>query len=443
MTVHHVWAKTIGVAAFLAVALALFIMLYRGAGGTIRLEQPYTISTVMPDAFQLVKNADVRTAGVKIGKVAAIDSRGSQAVVKLELDDEHAPIYRDARTLLRTKTLVGENYVQLEPGHRAAGTLPDGGTLPIRQTGEAVQLDEILSSLDRPTRQSIKRNLDALGTGVDGRQRDLNRLFAAARPTLSEGSAVMAVLQRQRLRLASLVQDTGQVTRALGERDTQLQSLVRGAKQTAQAVADREAALGQTLDELPDTLDQARTSVTRLQRFSRVATPVVGNLRTGVAGLRPVLAELPRAASRTRATVAQLQPFLGQADPLLSRLAPFSRAARPAVPELDKLLREAEPFLSYLGPYHRDTGAFFANVAAIQRYRDEIGGGLRIINHIDYDSVTPLPPPVRKTIHGLQDLGGLVLDVPRMRQNPYPAPATLERRAPFSGKYTRVESRRP
>jgi phospholipid/cholesterol/gamma-HCH transport system substrate-binding protein len=440
MTVHNVWGKAAGVLMFMAFALLLFVVLFKGAGGNLRLSEPYNVRVVLPDAFQLVANADVRQAGVKIGRVT--DIPGSNGVVKIEIQKKYAPIYRDATTLLRTKTLVGENYIELNPGHPGAGRLPEGGVVPVERAGEAVQLDEILSALDKDTREAVKANLDGLGTGVAGRARELNRMFAAARPTLADGATVMGIVSRQREGFARLVQDTGSVTQALADRSSDLQTLARSARATAEAVAARDEQLGRTFEALPGTLRQARASVGRLRDFSATAIPVVTDLQRGFAGLRPVLRTLPRAAADTRQAVAQLQPFLKVADPMLSRLKPFTSALTPAVPALDAMLRQVQPMVTYLKPHHREFGAFLGANGAALGYRDALGAAGRIFNHIDQQSYGHMTPQVQAAIDRLNDAGAVVLgDFPSKRKNPYPAPGTIGTPQAFDGQVPQVRAR--
>jgi phospholipid/cholesterol/gamma-HCH transport system substrate-binding protein len=312
----------------------------------------------------------------------------------------------------------------------------------VERAGEAVQLDEILSSLDARTRASIKRNLDGLGSGVAGRQRDLNRLFAAARPTLADGGTVMGVVRAQRDGFARLVQDTGRVTQALGGRERDLQMLVRSAKTTAEAVAARDEALGRTFESLPGALRQARESVGRLRDLSGTATPVVADLERGFTGLRPVVADLPRAAAATRQTFSAMRPFLKVADPMLARLAPFTRSLTPTVPALDAFLRQAQPMVTFLKPYRQDAAAFFANIGAALGYRDAFGGGVRVFNHVDHQSIAAMTPEVQAAVNRLNDAGALVLgDFPRKRRNAYPAPGTSGAPQVFDGTYPRVTAR--
>lgn len=116
MRVANLKFKLFALAAFTAVCVGIFVYLYGAAGGNLRLSTPYTVKVDVPDAFQLVNNADVRRAGVKVGRVIDVTDVAGHSRVTIELKDEHAPIHQDARVLVRTKTLVGENYLALEPG---------------------------------------------------------------------------------------------------------------------------------------------------------------------------------------------------------------------------------------------------------------------------------------------------------------------------------------
>jgi phospholipid/cholesterol/gamma-HCH transport system substrate-binding protein len=443
MTVHNVYGKILGVLVFVAVFLVLFIGLYKGAGGTVgRLSSPYTANVILPDGFQLVENADVRAAGVKIGRVASIMNRGAHAVVKVEIDKDHAPLHRDATTLLRTKTLVGENFLEVVPGNQAQGDLPDGGTIPVDRAGESVQLDEILSSLDERTRAGIQRTISGLGTGVAGRATDINRLFAAMPPTVVSGATVMGLLDRQRDEFGALIDDTGQVMQAIASRGTSLRSLVTSAKSTAEVVATRDRALGSIFKELPSTLQQTRTSVTRLQEFSRVSTPVVADMTVGFRELQPVVRDLPAAADFTRQAMLRLAPFIKVVDPLLDELKPFANATKDAIPGLDAVLRQADPLVSFLSPYDRDLASFFANQAGMTSYKDANGHGVRLLLHIDPNGYAGFSPQMRQALDRLGEAGSVAIDAVRVQKNPYPAPGTIGKNVPFRGDYQRVEPRK-
>ncbi len=73
--------------------------------------------------------------------------------------------------LVRQKTLVGENYIDLMRGHPQDGKLADGGTLPISHDLESVPLDKILNALTPGVRKEVQADLQSLGGGSTGRAR--------------------------------------------------------------------------------------------------------------------------------------------------------------------------------------------------------------------------------------------------------------------------------
>jgi phospholipid/cholesterol/gamma-HCH transport system substrate-binding protein len=437
MRVQHIGPKIAAIAAFVILSLAVFLLLLKMAGVQLPLERHYTLTARLPDGLQLVSNADVRSSGVKIGRVVGIENRGSQAQVEMQLDDKVLPIYRDARVQIRTKTLVGENYIAVTPGTPRAGEMPSGTTLPVSRAGESVQLDDILSALDPATRGSIQRTVRSLGAGLDKRGGDLNTSLAALQPTFQDGGRLMSVLQAQREQLAALVDDAGTVMQAFGERSGAVRTLAVKLRTTAAAAASRDDEIRATLRELPPTLDQARGSVTRLGELSQIATPVVANLTSAATDLAPTVRELAPAARETRAMVKQLHKLLPDAEPLVRNLRTFATTSQPLAPALDAVLRQANPALAYLAPYHREFGAFFANVGSAVDTHDALGNVGRVHAVVSETSAAVWSPAMQKALNALIAVGG-VSKIHSEGVNAYPEPGSVGEPAPPSGRYTRV-----
>lgn len=422
MIVSRLKLKIAALVIFTLACLAIFIYLFTAAGGRVRVNQPYSVTVRVPDGFQLVPNADVRRAGIRVGSVVSIDSTNQIGTLKLELDDKVAPIRRDALVQLRTKTLVGENYIELDPGSASAPTIPDGGSLPLEQADEAVQIDRILDTLDPTTRRHVRTMIRAGGRGLDGRQQALNRIFGELRPLTANGARVMTVTRQRRAHVAQLIEHTGRVLDAIGSRDAQIQTLARAARHTAEAVARRDDALREGLDAFGPFLSQARGSLDRLAGLSGRATPVVDDLADGIGALAPTLRRLSPAAQRTRALVRELPRFVRAANPLLDRLPPFSRALSPAIEPLEGVLRQANPALAYLEPYRYDIAAFFANIGAWPGI-DAVGENARVHVNVGLSSLDVTTPEMRKALEALLAAGG-VSQFHSEPDNPYPLPGT-------------------
>jgi phospholipid/cholesterol/gamma-HCH transport system substrate-binding protein len=97
--------------AFTLSVAALLMFLWTAFGGTLPLRpEGYRFTADFPEASLLVKEADVRMAGVNIGKVKQkeLGPGGRTTRVTMEIDHRFAPIGRDARAVLRQKSLLGE-----------------------------------------------------------------------------------------------------------------------------------------------------------------------------------------------------------------------------------------------------------------------------------------------------------------------------------------------
>lgn len=362
----NIAAKSFVLLLILLGGMVILAYFYNTAGGKLPLsEKPYKVTALLRDSQQVLKHADVRSAGVRVGEVGTIVN-GDDGVVKIELEikKKYAPIYRDAKILVRQKTLVGENYLDLTIGSAKAGQVRDGGTLTVAAQKEAVPIDKVLNTLDPQTRKNVSQNLGAAGDSIEGRGEDLNELFDRVAPLAEDGSQLLDVLNKQRGQIARLVGNTGTVMAAISNRTSDLQSLIRSAKTTAEAVAARDAAVQTTFESIPPTLRQARTTVAKLQTFSGNATPVVDDLRTSLQTLEPVLQQLRPTAARARRLTDSLPALFKATNPALTSLPAFADKGSDAVPKLENVLREINPMVEYIKPYGKDLTSGIENFGA-------------------------------------------------------------------------------
>lgn len=435
--------SAIYLALFLAACFGVFLVLFGLAGGhLIPGQKGYRVEAVVPDALGLSKNADVREAGVQIGKVTASRNVGNTTALMLDVDRDHAPVYRDATVLVRTKSVAGENYVELDPGRPQAGDVPDGGRLPIDRALQATQLDEVLSVLDPDRRRQLKHALAGLGGGLDRRGGDLNRLVESSAAAVHSGALVTQTLAGDRAHVAGLVDSLGRVTRALGDRRDAIRVLVRQAKVAAGAVTARNQQLDRTLTMLPGFLTQTRGTSARLQRFSLEATPVVRDLRQATQDLVPAVAALRSAAPAGRRVVRELRPAARALKPPVAELGPFSNAASTSVGPLASTLREVNPLLAYLSPYSRELSTVFAQIGAATKYTDSVGHLGRLAVMLGRGSLPgTLPLEESKLLEQLNRLAGGGLDT--LGVNAYPAPGEAGLSKDFSGSYPTLQPEPP
>ncbi len=437
MVASNLRMKTFGLIAFVLVCMLTLAYLYQTAGGRIRLSQPYNAKALVPDTFNIVPNSDIRKDGVTIGRVKTVEPSGQVGEVLFEIEDEdHAQLYRDATVKVRTKTLVGESYLEVDAGDPRTGELPSGATLPLEQAVESVPLERILSTLDGKTREEVRRNLAGLGEGLDGRGGDLNRTFGAMKPFVASTGGLVRALEPQKQQLAALIGNTGEVLEAFGERETAFRELVTDAKQTAEAVAARDTKLAEVIDELEPTLERAESSVAKLSSFSTRATPVTRDLKVAATNLGPVVEDLGPTARQTRTLFNELEPFLDRVEPLLDELRPASGSLRELVGPLDAVLRQANPIANFLKPYDRELAAFFSNVGDIVS-ADAVGNRGRVFPVLNANSLTGLNSVPSRLVDALvSELGLQELYNPGV--NPYPKPGTVGDPKAGDGTYPAV-----
>src|ERR1051325_881829 len=105
----------------------LLLFLWLAFGGPIPLSpKGYQVPTSFGGATQLAKEADVRISGVSVGKVKTIETQeDGRSDVTIQMKSKYAPVPKNTRAVLRQKTLLGETYVELTPGDKSSGMLPE------------------------------------------------------------------------------------------------------------------------------------------------------------------------------------------------------------------------------------------------------------------------------------------------------------------------------
>jgi virulence factor Mce-like protein len=314
---------------------ALLMFLWVSFGGTLPLRpEGYRFKAAFPEASLLVKEADVRMAGVNIGKVKQkeLGPGGRSTLVTMEIDHRFAPIGRDAKAILRQKSLLGETYVELTPGSPGAKKLADGGTLPSSQVDDSVQLDEVFRVFDPATRRAFQRWLHEGGIATSGTfARDFNDSLGNAAPFFTGGAELLRPLAEQEVAVRRVVRDTGRVFAAVSREDSQLRGLITNGEATFGALASRDDALAETFQIFPTFLRETRATVRRLEAFARNTDPLVRDLREPARDLAPTLRDL-----------GDLSPDL---EKLFHHIHPLVRASRTGIPAATRFIRGAEPVL--------------------------------------------------------------------------------------------------
>ncbi len=111
----------------------------------------------------------VRIAGVKVGDVRTIALEKGKARVLVGISND-VPIYADATVSLGSIGILGEKFVDLDPGHSAKGPFPEGAPLPSKAGVSLDNLMETLSDIGKNVKGVTQALNESMG-GEQGRQK--------------------------------------------------------------------------------------------------------------------------------------------------------------------------------------------------------------------------------------------------------------------------------
>ena len=179
----------------------------------------YFVRAIFDNASTIVAGEDVKVAGVPVGVISDMNvTEDEQAAVTLRIDNEDfTPWKDDASCTIRAQGLIGEKFVECEPGSTDAPELRqieegDGKgerLLPVENTSSPVDLDVINNTLRLPYRQRFSILLSEFGTALAGRGDELNEVIHRANPALRETDEVLQILADQNRELARLARELG------------------------------------------------------------------------------------------------------------------------------------------------------------------------------------------------------------------------------------------
>jgi phospholipid/cholesterol/gamma-HCH transport system substrate-binding protein len=361
-------AQLAAMVAFALSCFGLLLFMWLRFGGVIPLKaESYRFQVAVPEAVTLPMEADVRLAGVNVGRVKAtkLEKGAARTLVEIEMGSEFAPIPRDTRVALREKTLLGETYLELSSGGPSAGMLEDGGRLRDAQVLERVQLDEIFQTFDDETQARLRVVLRETARAVRSRRgEDLNHALGNLAGFTIDGERLFRILDERREDLRQLVKGGGVVLEALSDRRGALRDLIVDSNEVLRTTASRDEALAETVAVLPTFLAETRATLTRLERFSRDTRPRVADLRPVAGDLAPTLRDLGDLAPHLRDAFRDLDPLIRASRNGLPALRRVASGAEPVVEGLGPFLDELNPVLSLLGFYQSRLAGFLSNAAA-------------------------------------------------------------------------------
>jgi virulence factor Mce-like protein len=314
-----------------------------GAGGK---DATTRYKIVFDNAFGVVKGADFKVGGVAVGAIEDLDVSRSdaRALITVSVKDRgFGSLKRDARCSIQPQSLIGEYFVDCQPG-QAGAELPENGTIPVEQTESPIPADLVANVMRRPYRERFSIILGELGAGLAARGEDLNETIRRAIPALQETDRVLKILGDNRRTLQALTRDSGAVMRVLGRRREDVGRFVVSARDTARATAERRSELRTTFQRFPAFLDELQ--------------PTMEDLGTASGRLAPTFADLRAAAPSLTGLLRSIDPFTRALDPALTSLGTAGTSGRRAA-------KEASSLVALLGELGKDSPEMAKNLALV------------------------------------------------------------------------------
>jgi len=132
--------ETLVGAAVLLVAVVFLLFAYKGS--QLQVEDGYIVSGRFSNASGVGLGSDVRIGGIKVGVISdmGLDPETYEAVVSMQIR-EATKLPKDSSAAIVSSGLLGEKYIQLEPGSDDK-MIEAGGKIAFTQSG--VNLEELI-----------------------------------------------------------------------------------------------------------------------------------------------------------------------------------------------------------------------------------------------------------------------------------------------------------
>jgi ABC-type transporter Mla subunit MlaD len=384
--------------AFVLGACALVVVL-AGAGGKPS-ESGKTIKIAFSNAFGLTQGGDLRVGGVIAGSTDSFDvSKGPEcqlgnpnrqprracAIVTAKVTEPGFTSFRkDATCAIRQQSLIGEYYVDCQPGSDQQ-MLSSGTIIPDTRTESTIPTDLVNNVLRRPYRDRLRLIIAELGTGLAGRPEDVAKLLKQAHPGLRETDKTLKILANQTQIIKNFISNSDVVVAQLQQKKSEVARWIKTAGRTAEISATRRAAIAAGFQKLPTFLDELRPTMVQLGQLTDAQTPLLQKLRQ----------------SAPQLTV------------LFTRLGPFANASRPAFRSLGSLsvvgkkaLTDSKDEIATLKALAADAPATFK---PLRQFLQTLDNRKRSFDHDSRATVTapPAPDPTRANGRGFTGMEGI------------------------------------
>jgi ABC-type transporter Mla subunit MlaD len=355
MAMKRMLLGLIGIGALVAIAAVGVVVssLSRGSSGQ-------KVNIVLDNAFGISQGGDLRISGVRAGTTTGFHLSNDdppKAVVEAEINQPGLDSLRtDANCQVRQQSLIGEYYVDCQPG-QSPNKLPDGGTVPVTQTASTIPVDLINDVMRKPYRERFSIIVNELGAGLAGRPAELSQVLHRADPGLRETSQTLQILGRENQVIKDFITNSDQVIGQLNQRRADVAGFFTTSANTAKDSAAARDQLSASLQKLPPYLDELRPTMQSLSRLSDAQVPMLQDMQRAAPSLdrlfteqqpfaqasRPALRSLGDTATHGSETINASQGDINELRRLSDQAPGFAKPLRQMLQSIDDRSKSTEP----------------------------------------------------------------------------------------------------
>jgi ABC-type transporter Mla subunit MlaD len=378
------------IALIMVLATAAAVLAVVGTGAAGGKAPVYNVRAIFDNAAFAVSGEDVRIAGANVGSIQSLDvTHDNKAAVTISIGDPRfTPFYANATCAIRPQSLIGERYVDCEPGSSSQAPLhkiesgPGKGSyyLPVTQTSSPIDSDIVQDIYQEPIRERFALILNELGIGLAARGQDLNATIRRANPALGQTDQVLKILAGQNRDLANLARDSDTVLAPLAKVQREIAGFVTNANTTSVASAARARDIQRSFQLFPQFLRQLRPLMVSLENLAKQGTPLMADLGQSASALGRQFQNLTPFAKAARPALIALgnssqksQGPLVASIPLAKRLNNLGTQAVPSAKKLDTLTAS----LDKTGAIEQLMSLLYAGVSAANTF-DSSGHIVRV-----------------------------------------------------------------
>ncbi len=312
------------VGAITTLIIIVAVFLAYNANNGLPFVPTYQVSAEICDAARLGPNNEVRIGGNRVGVVESIDtvaappnsgcqsadgsSSSTVAKLNLKLDKSAEPLPADSTIRVRYRSAFGLKYLEISRGTSATG-LPAAGTLPLSQSQQQVEFDDVYNTFDTATRENSRRVLQGFGDAFAARGASLNQAIGALNPlfaNLKPVSQALADPTTQLVRFFPELADAARIVAPLAVDNAE--QFTNGAIAFG-AISSDPQALRDTISGGPPVLESGLRSLPVQRPFLADFAEFSRLLRPGVRDLRAALPILNQAVSLGKKVLPRTVPM--------------------------------------------------------------------------------------------------------------------------------------